>query len=90
MAHMRPTRKVEHRYVEEGITHEYKSDIDILVISHVELGPGRQGKWSRPEDNGAQAANRNAGEPRPPRHQVCEQGDTQAQHFFLPTFSKRG
>ncbi|MCR6639609.1 MAG: HEPN domain-containing protein [Sporocytophaga sp.] len=40
---------VEDRYMEGHITYEYKSDFDILVISRVELGPRRNGKWFKME-----------------------------------------
>jgi HEPN domain-containing protein/predicted nucleotidyltransferase len=40
---------VEDRYMEGHITYEYKSDFDILVISKVELGPRRNGKWFKME-----------------------------------------
>lgn len=43
-------RWVEDKYVEDGITYEYKSDFDLLVISKVELGPKRISKWHRLED----------------------------------------
>lgn len=41
---------VEDRYVEGGITYEYKSDFDILVISRVELGPRRSNRWYKTEE----------------------------------------
>ncbi len=41
---------VEDRYVEDGITYEYKSDFDILVISRVELGPRRSNRWYKTEE----------------------------------------
>jgi len=40
---------VEDRYEEGHITYEYKSDFDILVISKVELGPRRNGRWFKME-----------------------------------------
>ncbi|MBO9703691.1 MAG: HEPN domain-containing protein [Sporocytophaga sp.] len=42
---------VEDRYVEDGITYEYKSDFDILVISRVELGPRRSNRWYKTEES---------------------------------------
>ncbi|WP_028980539.1 HEPN domain-containing protein [Sporocytophaga myxococcoides] len=41
---------VEDRYVEDGITYEYKSDFDILVISRVELGPRRSNRWYKTDE----------------------------------------
>jgi uncharacterized protein len=40
---------VEDRYLEEGITYEYKSDYDILVVTETKLKDGLEDKWRATE-----------------------------------------
>jgi uncharacterized protein len=44
---------VEDRYVEEGITYEYKSDYDILVVTETKYKDGLEDKWRATEKKAA-------------------------------------
>ena len=44
---------VEDRYKEEGITYEYKSDYDILVVTETKLKDGLEHKWRATEKKAA-------------------------------------